>query len=100
MIALRKWQTNKRQETVQAVKDAIDSIKKEGGEVNFSAVSKKSGVARKTLYTVSELKQMVLEHRDELDSDLMQSQKIAELEQEVKRLKDALFAIRNILPAH
>lgn len=98
MIALRNWQTNRRQESIKAVKDAIKALLEEGVEVSFSSVAKRSGVTRKTLYTVSELKQLVLEHREESDLSLEQSKKIAELESEVKRLKDALFAIRAILP--
>jgi vacuolar-type H+-ATPase subunit I/STV1 len=100
MQALREWQNNRRSQTISAVKVALERLKNNNDAISFQAVAKESGVARKTLYAISELRAMVLAERDgdNMENTLLrQTKRIAELEQELKTLKDTLYAIRSAI---
>lgn len=97
MIALRNWQQAKREATIEAVQKAIDSLLISGSEITFSAVAQEAQIARKTLYAVAELKSLVLAHRADQDDTTKLTAKIAELESENKKLRDALFAIKTVI---
>lgn len=105
MEALRDWQQQRRSQTLEAVVQAVETLQKEGEAVNFRSVSALSGLTRKTLYKVPEAKALILSRRassgeQESGNTLLvnQAKRIAELENELHRLKSTLFSLRIKIP--
>ncbi|MGE4295636.1 MAG: DUF6262 family protein [Campylobacterales bacterium] len=101
MEALRQWQQQRRNETLEAVSRAVNELKSEGKPVNFRSVSALSGLTRKTLYSVPEAKLLILGERKEdpqTQPDRLiarQAAQIYALEQEIARLKNSLYLLRS-----
>lgn len=104
MEALRQWQQQRRNETLEAVSQAVQTLRAQGQAVNFRSVSALSGLTRKTLYAVPEAKLLILSQRkdgqlDESERKLAhQAARIYELEREVSRLRNALYLLRSKIP--
>ncbi|GHV03010.1 hypothetical protein AGMMS50229_00920 [Campylobacterota bacterium] len=99
MQALRDWQNKRRDQTVTAVKDAIASLNARNETINFRTVAIESKITRKTLYAVSELRLLIGEAKNNGAIDgAKEFRRISELENEVKKLKDLLYAIRAQIP--
>ena len=94
--ALEKYRQEKRQDTLQRANDAIRSLQLEGRDVNFKSVSRVSGITRKTLYKISEIREKIESLRAPSvqtgDIDLSKfHNKILSLEQETIYLKEKLL---------
>jgi hypothetical protein len=59
VVGLEKFQHAKRQETLDRVQQAITKLQSEEKEINFKSVSDISGITRKTLYKVDELRTLI-----------------------------------------
>ena len=99
--ALEKYRQEKRQDTLQRANDAIRSLQLEGRDVNFKSVSRVSGITRKTLYKIPEIREKIEELRapsaqtGEIDLSKFYN-KILQLEQEIKQLREKLADCENL----
>ena len=90
---LERFQKEKRQQTIEKVERAIETLQSEGREVNFKSVSNASFITRKTLYKVPRIREMIegLRKTPERQSSFYQEslkRRITELEKENMELKD------------
>ncbi len=102
MEGLKAWQAKQREATLRAAKEAITSLQSANQPVNFRSVAVASGLTRKTLYQIPELKALVMAGRsdEKHDEEGALQARIALLESENARLKTALREIRRkITPA-
>ena len=103
MEALRSWQEQRRSGNIASVRQAIETLKERGETVNFRSVAALSGLTRKTLYAVPELKLLVLAQRKKEEPDTHakiiaeQAARIHALEGELARIKGRLYALRATL---
>ena len=94
--ALEKYRQEKRQDTLQRANDAIKSLQLEGRDVNFKSVSRISGITRKTLYKISEIREKIEGLRapsaqtEEIDLSKFHG-KILQLEEEIVQLQKKLL---------
>jgi len=58
--ALKKHNSQKKQNTVERVNEAIDKLKRKNATINFEAVAKEAGVSRATLYNNPKLKERIM----------------------------------------
>lgn len=105
---LKQYQQEKRAETVRKVQEAIDYLQTNGLPVHFKSVAEISGITRKTLYKVDELKNMVRRRRGDLLSDKdaviagqavaikVLEEQVANLRRELASVKDKTEAIRQL----
>ena len=98
---LKQYQQEKRADTLKKVRDAIDHLQANGLPIHFKSVAEISGITRKTLYKVEELKTMVREYRGDLlpeDKDSViagQAVAIKVMEEEMRKLREELAKTRD-----
>jgi len=98
---LKKFQQEKRVNTIERVKEAISTLKASNRSVNFKSVSKVSGITRKTLYKVPEIREMIEKLRDDsiisshILNKLQKQNQI--LKNENKNLKSIIYELKNII---
>jgi len=98
--ALQKYRQQKRQDTLSRVEDAINALRLEGRDVNFKSVSRVSGITRKTLYKIPEIRSKIEDLRapsiqtGEIDLSKFHT-KILSLEEENKHLKEKYERLKN-----
>ena len=99
MEGLKAWQAKRRQASLKAANEAIATLQQRGEAINFRSVAAASGLTRKTLYQIPELKALVIQNRSgpQTHSDDRRHARIAQLESEVARLRAALHNIRQKL---
>lgn len=113
---LKKNRENQQEEAHRKAEAAIKELEIERKSINFSSVSKKSGVSRSFLYDDLELRQSIEQHREKcVKNDMNQRAKydktssskdviikakekrITRLEEENKKLKEELMHLRALL---
>jgi len=98
---LERFQKAKRQETIEKVTRAIETLRSEGKDVNFKSVSNASFITRKTLYKVPEIREMIEslrktpEHQSSFYQDSLK-RRVAELEKENSELKEKVKLLSGI----
>ena len=58
--ALKKQNSQRKQDTAERVNKAIDKLKRENASINFETVAKEAGVSRATLYNNTKLKERIM----------------------------------------
>lgn len=58
--ALKEYNSQKKQNTVERVNKAIDKLKRKNAPINFETVAKEAGVSRATLYNNPKLKERIM----------------------------------------
>ena len=58
--ALKKQNSQRKQDTAERVNKAIDKLKRKNASVNFETVAKEAGVSRATLYNNTKLKERIM----------------------------------------
>jgi DNA invertase Pin-like site-specific DNA recombinase len=58
--ALKKQNSQRKQDTAERVNKAIDKLKRKNASINFETVAKESGVSRATLYNNTKLKERIM----------------------------------------
>ena len=101
LSGLEKFQKQKRQNTIEKVKNAIRILQDEGKDVNFKSVSRQSSITRKTLYKVHEIRDLIESLRVTTsygnDQDLQKiQQKLHILEEENRVLKDEIKYLNSL----
>lgn len=101
LSGLEKFQKQKRESTIQKVKDTIKLLQDEGKDVNFKSVSRHSFITRKTLYKVSEIRELIESVRVPLASVdeqifLKIKNQLEELQKENEMLKAELELASNL----
>ena len=86
---LKKFQQEKRVNTIERVKEAISTLKASNRSVNFKSVSKVSGITRKTLYKVDEIRTLI----EELREESLSSTEVV-LRKEIKELKKEIVVLQ------
>ena len=58
--ALKKQNSQRKQDTAERVNKAIDKLKRKNASINFETVAKEAGVSRATLYNNTKLKERIM----------------------------------------
>ena len=58
--ALKKQNSQRKQDTAERVNKAIDKLKRRNASINFETVAKEAGVSRATLYNNTKLKERIM----------------------------------------
>lgn len=58
--ALKKQNSQRKQDTAERVNKAIDKLKRKNASINFEIVAKEAGVSRATLYNNTKLKERIM----------------------------------------
>ena len=58
--ALKKQNSQRKQDTAERVNKAIDKLKRKNSPINFESVAKEAGVSRATLYNNTKLKERIM----------------------------------------
>ena len=58
--ALKKQNSQRKQDTAERVNKAIDKLKRKNAPINFESVAKEAGVSRATLYNNPKLKERIM----------------------------------------
>ena len=58
--ALKKQNSQRKQDTAERVNRAIDKLKRKNASINFETVAKEAGVSRATLYNNTKLKERIM----------------------------------------
>ena len=58
--ALKKQNSQRKQDTAERVNKAIDTLKRKNASINFETVAKEAGVSRATLYNNTKLKERIM----------------------------------------
>ena len=58
--ALKKQNSQRKQDTAERVNKAIDKLKRKNTSINFETVAKEAGVSRATLYNNTKLKERIM----------------------------------------
>ena len=58
--ALKKQNSQRKQDTAERVNKAIDTLKRQNAAINFETVAKAAGVSRATLYNNTKLKERIM----------------------------------------
>ena len=58
--ALKKQNSQRKQDTAERVNKAIDKLKRKNSPINFESVAKEAGVSRATLYNNPKLKERIM----------------------------------------
>ena len=58
--ALKKQNSQRKQDTAERVNKAIDKLKRKNAPINFETVAKEAGVSRATLYNNPKLKERIM----------------------------------------
>ena len=58
--ALKKQNSQRKQDTAERVNKAIDKLKRKNASINFETVAKEAGVSRATLYNNPKLKERIM----------------------------------------
>ena len=58
--ALKKQNSQRKQDTAARVNKAIDKLKRKNASINFETVAKEAGVSRATLYNNTKLKERIM----------------------------------------
>ena len=58
--ALKKQNSQRKQDTTERVNKAIDKLKRKNASINFETVAKEAGVSRATLYNNTKLKERIM----------------------------------------
>lgn len=113
---LQRSNTDRTQKARQKALEAIDGLKSEGVQVNFSTVSQRSGISRHFLYEDSETRKTIEEHRkNDVNNEInrrakfdktskskdviiaAKNRRIAKLEEENKRLQAEVITLRGMI---
>ena len=58
--ALKKQNSQRKQDTAERVNKAIDKLKRKNASINFETVAREAGVSRATLYNNTKLKERIM----------------------------------------
>jgi thiamine pyrophosphate-dependent acetolactate synthase large subunit-like protein len=61
---LERYRQNRKEETEQKIKEAIETLRKAKKPVNFNSVSQTAGLSTVTLYKYNELAELIRSYRD------------------------------------
>ena len=91
--ALKEHNSQKKQDTVERVNKAIDTLKRKNATINFETVAKEAGVSRATLYNNPKLKERIMGLRAIAPTPM--SEEGAESKKtKVQRLEDTVADLR------
>ena len=115
-IVLQRNRENQQVEAKRKAMETIAQLQGQGKPINFSRVSKVSGVSRSFLYDDTELRRMIEQHRERcVQNDInrrakydktscskdviikVKEKRIAKLEEENKQLRTELMHLRGLL---
>lgn len=113
---LQRSNTERTRKAREKALQAIDSLKGEGEQVNFSTVSQRSGISRHFLYEDAETRKTIEEHRkNDVNNEInkrakfdktskakdviiaAKDRRIAKLEEENKRLRAEVNTLRGMI---
>ncbi|MBP3900174.1 MAG: transposase [Blautia sp.] len=113
---LQRSNTERTRKAREKALQAIDNMKAEGEQVNFSTVSQRSGISRHFLYEDDETRKSIEEHRkSDVDNEInkrakfdktskskdviiaAKDRRIARLEEENRRLRAEVITLRGMI---
>ena len=91
--ALKKQNSQRKQDTAERVNKAIDKLKRKNASINFETVAKEAGVSRATLYNNPKLKERIMGLRA-MDRAPISESGAEPKKTKVQRLEDTVADLR------
>ena len=91
--ALKKQNSQRKQDTAERVNKAIDKLKRKNATINFETVAKEAGVSRATLYNNPKLKERIMGLRA-MDRASISESGAEPKKTKVQRLEDTVADLR------
>ena len=91
--ALKKQNSQRKQDTAERVNKAIDKLKRKNSPINFESVAKEAGVSRATLYNNPKLKERIMGLRA-MDRAPISESGAEPKKTKVQRLEDTVADLR------
>lgn len=92
---LKKVHKNRRKQTLHRIDKAIYYLHSTGQPINFSRVAKQAGIGKSTLYTIPEVKEKIITHRNQALQNSYKQVRSSKSDSMIRSLKRKIVTLEN-----